>query len=203
VTLPRPGRQGRIAKDRAWANRTTRRVMTPSNRLPRTCAQTPWVIDVAKTPLPSRQHAHRLHTHCHVRPSCMTVPGDRDALSWLYQWLPRPAFSPWGSLNINVSRPLSVTVCTTCVHIDMRSAENITTPSLHCIRTHQPPLHGHCTSSADTRHLLALDGHNGPTATALSENAVFCTQREGTCWRLGQPIHVYPLSVHAAISARA
>jgi hypothetical protein len=156
VTLPRPGRQGRIAKDRAWANRTTRRVMTPSNRLPRTCAQTPWVIDVAKTPLPSRQHAHRLHTHRHVRPSCMTVPGDRDALSLLYQWLPRPAFSPWGSLNINVSRPPSVTVCTTCVHIDMRSAANIMTPSLHCIRTRQPQLHGHCTSPADTRHLAAL-----------------------------------------------
>jgi hypothetical protein len=156
VTLPRSGRQGMIAEDRARANRTTRRVMTQSNRVPRTCAQTPWVIDVAKTPLPSRQHAHRLHTHHHVRPSCMTVPGDRDALSCVYQWLPSPAFSPWGSLNINVSRPPFVIVCTTHVHIDMRSAENITTPSLHCIRTRQPQLHGHCTSPADTRHLLAL-----------------------------------------------
>jgi hypothetical protein len=129
VTLPRSGRQGMIAEDRARANRTTRRVMTQSNRVPRTCAQTPWVIDVAKTPLPSRQHAHRLHTHHHVRPSCMTVPGDRDALPWVYQWLPSPAFSPWGSLNINVSRPPSVVGCTTHFRFDMRSAANITTPS--------------------------------------------------------------------------
>jgi hypothetical protein len=50
------------------------------------------------------------------------------------------------------------------------------TPTPAPWQLHEP--RGHSAFACSVR---PLDGHNGPTATALSENAVFCTRREGIC----------------------